>query len=266
MRVGPANTFPFCLLVMACGGVAARTGAGSAGAGGVSTGPAGAGGLSASPGGAGGRSTGTGGACAEPASEIPDAGVFQAPSVGSLGTYEVTFHNHCAQTVWPAWASMGGLDNTVVDTQLWLPMSPASDRAVAVYGGLRDIEFWGRTGCSFDQAGRGACQTGDCGGFACNKDPLSATVFILKQGFVGGYNLGLRVEGPTCGQHECVADVSTCSHSPVVQDLCGRTIACSDICSDSVAQCCSRVGSGCSGEPSKGDPPGTGDLIITFCP
>ena len=136
--------------------------------------------------------------------EVPDAGAFQAPLAGSLGTYEVTLHNRCAQTVWPAWASMGGLDNTVVDTQLWLPMSPASDRAITVYGGLRDIEFWGRTGCSFDQAGSGACQTGDCGGFACNKDPLSTTVFVLKQGFVGGYNLGLRVEGPTCGEHECV--------------------------------------------------------------
>jgi Thaumatin family len=231
---------------MACGGVATR-----------------AGGMSASAGGAGAAADGV---CAEPASEVPDAGVFQAPPIGALGAYLVTFHNRCAQTVWPAWASSGGLDNSVIDTQLWLPMSPASDRTVTVYGGVREIEFWGRTGCSFDQAGRGACQTGECGGFVCRQFPMNATIFELSQGFLGGYNVGLRIEGPTCGKHECVADIGTCSHAPAVQDRCGSAIACSDICGGSTAQCCSQPGSGCSSQPLSGDRPGTGDLVITFCP
>jgi hypothetical protein len=88
----------------------------------------------------------------------------------------------------------------------------------------------------------------------------------VDRGFLGGYNVALRVERATCGNHECVADVRTCSHAPVAEDGCGRTIACSDISGGSTAQCCSRPGSGCSAGPSVGGPPSSGDLVLTFCP
>jgi hypothetical protein len=248
------TTLAVLLVVGACGGVSTRkdTGRASAGSGGASAG-------------AEGGSTDEGGACAEPASGIPDLGAFQPPP-GPLVTYQVTLHNRCAQTVWPAWGTSGGLDNSVIDTQLWLPMSPASDRSVKVYGGVREIGFWGRTGCSFDGIGVGACATGDCGAFVCpieiNVFPLSATVFVLEEGFLEGYNLPLRVEGPTCGNHECVLDARTCSDASVVKDACGRTIACNDLCDTPPGHCCMRVGSGCTdGNPSDG-----GDLVVTFCP
>jgi Thaumatin family len=260
VRVESVVAVPLVLLAMACGAVSTRTDAG-----GVSMG-ADAGMVSAD---ASGASADADGACAEPAFAVPDAGLFKAPAVGPLGTFQVTFHNRCAQTVWPAWGSSGGLDNSVIDTRLWLPMPPASDRAVTVFGGLREIGVWGRTGCSFDQGGSGTCQTGECGGFVCpiivNAFPASTTVFVLERGFLGGFNVALRVEGATCGSHECVADVRTCSPALVVQDGCGRAIACSDICGGS-AQCCSRPGSGCSAGPSDGGPPGSGDLVVTFCP
>lgn len=238
----------------------------TAGAGGMS---AGAGGMSA---GAGGTSTagmsagaGLGGACEEPTSVVPDLPPFQAPPIDALGAYQVTFHNHCGQTVWPASAPSGGLENSVVDTQLWLPLLPANDRTITVYGGVREIGFWGRTGCSFDQAGHGTCETGECGGFLCPMAfgfPPSATAFDLEGGFQGGYNLGLHVEGGSCGDHACTANLDDCGDASVVEDACGRTIACSDICSASPA-CCARPGCD-SGGVSHGD--SADDLVVTFCP
>jgi len=266
-------SLPLLLVSIACSrplplkkdaGGGAGAGGTLAGAGGTS---AGAGGTSA---GAGGTSAGAdaGDACAEPPSAVPDAAPFQPPSNG-LPAFQVTFHNRCAQTVWPAYGSAGGLDNSVIDTHLWFPMPPASDRAITVYGGVREIGFWGRTGCSFDQAGKGACETGECGGFICpivvNQFPASATIFVLDRGFLAGYNVALRVEGATCGSHECVADVSGCPAASLVKDSCGGVIACNDICGDAAAQCCRRAGSGCSSTgPSDGS--AADDLVLTFCP
>ena len=244
LRVWPKVTLPLFVLGVACGGATRHADPAS-------------------------TSEGAAGECAEPAAGVPDLPRFQAPSDRTLPDFQVTFHNQCAQTVWPAYGSSGGLDNSVIDTQLWLPLSPASDRAVTVYGGVRELGFWGRTRCSFDQAGGGACETGECGAFVCpveiNQFPSSATVFVLDRGFLGGYNVALQVEGTTCGNHECIADQASCSDESVVKDGCGSAIACHDICSDSAAQCCSRPGSGCSGTgPSDGNP--ADDLVITFCP
>ena len=239
-----------------------------AGAGGI----AGAGDMAAGGGmstaGAGGSSTG--GAPCEPTSAVPETAAFQAPEVGPLGAYQVTFANHCGQTVWPAWGSSGGLDFSVIDTKLWLPLLPASERTVTVYGGVREIGFWGRTGCSFDQAGTGACQTGECGGFVCpikiNDFPHSATVFVLDRGFLGGYNVGLRATGSVCGDHACLANVDACSPMSSVSDACGRTIACNDLCASSPAECCSGFESSCTMGHLPSGVPDVGDLVITFCP
>jgi hypothetical protein len=213
---------------------------------------------------------GAGGACPDPVSAAPDVTPFQAPPVGPLGAFQVTFHNGCAKTVWPAWGSSGGLDNSVIDTKLWLPMPPASERSVTVYGGLGELGFWARTRCNFDQSGRGTCQTGECGGLVCpieaNRFPEGATIFVIHRGFLDGYNVALRVEGATCGSHECIADLRTCSPASTVQDDCGRTIACDDICGSSADSCCGQPGSGCSVAESDGKPPSAGDLVITFCP
>lgn len=183
----------------------------------------------------------------------------------------MTFHNLCAQTVWPAWGPAGGLDNSIIGPEWWLPMSPASERTVTVYGGVREIGLWGRTGCRFDPSGSGACETGECGGFVCpssvNQFPASTTIFVLSRGFLGGYNVPLRVEGGACGFHECVADVGGCPGASVVQDDCGMPVACADICGTSTGPCCRRPGSGCSDAgPLGGNPGGSGDLVVTFCP
>lgn len=171
--------------------------------------------------------------------------------------------------VWPAYGSSGGLDNSVVDTELWLPLPATAERSVTVYGGVRELGFWGRTRCGFNSAGEGTCETGDCGGFVCaikiNQFPKDATVFVLDRGFLEGYNVPLRIEGATCGNHECAADVRSCPNASVVKDSCAEAIGCTDICSDSATGCCSTAGSACrSTGPSDGN--AEDDLVITFCP
>jgi hypothetical protein len=242
VRLGTILTLQPVLLVIACGGASTRQDPG---------------GVSAA--------ENAGGACNEPSSVVPELAPFQPPPIGALGAFDVTLYNRCPQTVWPAYGYSGGLDESVIDTQLWLPMPPASERTVTVYGGVREIGFWGRTGCSFDHDGNGTCETGECGGLLCPVVlgfPASATVFDLEGGFQDGYNLGLRVEGGSCGNHECTANVESCDAASVVRNACGQAIACSDICAASPA-CCTRLGCN-SGGLSRGD--ATDDLVVTFCP
>jgi hypothetical protein len=218
----------------------------------------------------GGAGSAAGGACAAPTSAVQNLPPFQAPPVGALGAFQVTFHNRCDEPVWPAWSASGGLDNSVIDTQLWLPLEPAGDRTVTVYGGVRQLGFWARTACSFDRDGVGICRTGDCGGIVCpvevNRFPSSATVFLLNQGFLAGYNVAVRVEGATCDVHECDVNITTCSRESAVEDGCGHIIACSDICDGSTAACCRRTGSGCNANQPATDAGNAGDIVITFCP
>jgi hypothetical protein len=105
--------------------------------------------------------------CAEAESAAPNPGGIAAHATEGRPVYRVTLHNRCSLTVWPAWGRGGGLDNTVIDTLVWVAMPPSTDRSVSTYGSVRDIGLWGRTGCRFDESGNGACETGDCGGFVC---------------------------------------------------------------------------------------------------
>jgi hypothetical protein len=258
VRIAPFAALSLVLHAVACGGTSTRKDP-AAGAAGAVGGSAGA---DAGP--------SDGGACPDPVSEVPDTAAFEPPPLGAFGSFQVTLSNRCTKTVWPAWGSAGGLDNSVIDTQVWFPLSPGSERTVTVYGGLRDLGFWGRTSCSFDQNGGGTCQTGDCSGFVCPTDvngfPTNATVFVLKQGFLGGYNLGLRVAGTACGNHECIAHAGNCGAASAVKDACGTIVACSDICSDSTLECCSGSGSRCDSDEFGRDASSSGDLTITFCP
>jgi len=237
VRVGPAVTLPFVILALACGGVSKHHDGGDAA-----------------------PSTDDGGTCAEPASLVPEIPPYTGAPLDDLPTFLVTFHNQCVQTVWPAWGATGGLENGVIDGRVWLPLPAGDDRTVTVHGGVRELGFWGRTACSFDATGDGTCLTGDCGGFICSTNtlqfPPNATVYSLESGFLGGYNLGMHIVGPTCGEHECVTDLRACTSG--VKDACGTTVACDDICATSA--CCEERGC------SDGDFRDGGDVEVTFCP
>jgi hypothetical protein len=75
----------------------------------------------------------------------------------------VTFVNQMPQTIWVAAAPNA---NTPLAATGWV-LSPGQSVTITTPNNL-NTRFWGRTGCSFNRAGVGHCQTGDCGGlFQC---------------------------------------------------------------------------------------------------
>ena len=80
------------------------------------------------------------------------------------GPRQVTFVNHLDETIWVA-ASPGNPAASLTVTGWTLP---AGQQVTITVPNHWNGRFWGRTGCHFDAAGKGDCQTGDCGGlFQC---------------------------------------------------------------------------------------------------
>jgi hypothetical protein len=75
----------------------------------------------------------------------------------------VTFVNRMSQTIWVAAAPSA---NTPLAATGWV--LPAGQSVTITTPNNLNTRFWGRTGCVFNSAGAGHCQTGDCGGlFQC---------------------------------------------------------------------------------------------------
>ncbi|XP_037422536.1 alpha-amylase/trypsin inhibitor-like [Triticum dicoccoides] len=76
--------------------------------------------------------------------------------VAVAGAEAATFTviNKCQYTVWAAAVPAGG-GRKLDAGQTW---------SIDVPAGTTSGRVWARTGCSFDGAGNGRCQTGDCGG------------------------------------------------------------------------------------------------------
>ena len=92
------------------------------------------------------------------------------PAVGAAtasppeGPRRFTFVNETTQTIWVA-ASPGNAPNTLSVTG-W--KVPAGGHVSTIVPNHWNGRIWGRTGCRFNAAGRGHCETGDCGGrFQC---------------------------------------------------------------------------------------------------
>ncbi|WP_329173486.1 thaumatin family protein [Streptomyces sp. NBC_01477] len=80
------------------------------------------------------------------------------------GTRVFTFVNRLSQTIWLA--SGEQTVTPALTTTGWV-LRPGRTLSVRVPDHWNG-RFWGRTGCAFDAAGRGHCETGDCGGrFQC---------------------------------------------------------------------------------------------------
>ncbi|CAN1184276.1 Thaumatin-like protein [Linum perenne] len=121
--------------------------------------------------------------------------------------FDVT--NRCPYTVWAAAASKPGFPfgggRQLNNGQTW-----TIDNVPA---GITEARIWARTGCQFDGAGRGKCQTGDCGGvLACKsygQAPNTLAEFALKQymdqdfidiSVIDGYNVPMEFSSasPNC--------------------------------------------------------------------
>ncbi|GFZ02788.1 pathogenesis-related thaumatin superfamily protein [Actinidia rufa] len=103
--------------------------------------------------------------------------------------------------------------------------------------------FWGRTGCFFDQSGKGYCATGNCGGGvaecagAGGEPPATLAEFTLNSpldfydiSLVDGFNIPVSVV-PTggsgdCKSAQCLSDLNqNCPHGLQVRRN-GRVVAC----------------------------------------
>ncbi|OMO58689.1 Thaumatin [Corchorus olitorius] len=124
-----------------------------------------------------------------------------------------TIRNNCPYTVWAAAVPGGGrrLDRGGV----WnLNVNP----------GTAGARVWARTNCQFDGAGRGRCQTGDCGGvLACQgygSPPNTLAEYALNQfnnldffdiSLVDGFNVPMEFSPNSGGCSRgirCTADIN----------------------------------------------------------
>ncbi|XP_024397992.1 pathogenesis-related thaumatin-like protein 3.5 isoform X1 [Physcomitrium patens] len=133
-----------------------------------------------------------------------------------------TFINHCKFTVWVGVQPNGGLPLLVGGGFELAAGKQDAVTASASWGG----RFWGRTGCKFDSAGKGNCETGDCGGVlkcggAGGNPPASLAEITLNGAdgndfydisLVDGYNLPLSMapSGGTgkCGAPGCISNLN----------------------------------------------------------
>ncbi|KAL6626599.1 hypothetical protein ACP70R_030325 [Stipagrostis hirtigluma subsp. patula] len=111
-------------------------------------------------------------------------------SVAAIGATTFSITNRCSFTVWPAAVPVGGGKQ----------LDPGESWTLNIPAGTAPGRVWPRTGCSFDSAGKGSCQTGDCGGvLACTsngKPPITLGEFTVGGGtdffdisLVDGFNV-----------------------------------------------------------------------------
>ncbi|KAJ9158861.1 hypothetical protein P3X46_024405 [Hevea brasiliensis] len=126
-------------------------------------------------------------------------------------TFAIT--NNCPYTVWAAAVPGGGRR-----------LDPHQTWRLTVNPGTTGARIWARTNCRFDGAGRGQCQTGDCGGLlqctAYGTPPNTLAEFALNQfnnldffdiSLVDGFNVPMEFS-PTSGGCSrgitCKADIN----------------------------------------------------------
>ncbi|CAL9030016.1 unnamed protein product [Prunus brigantina] len=121
--------------------------------------------------------------------------------------------NNCAFTVWAAATPGGGRQ-----------LNRGESWGLDVAAGTKGARIWARTGCSFDGAGRGRCQTGDCGGVlqcqAYGQPPNTLAEYALNQfnnldffdiSLVDGFNVPMDFSPTSNGCTrgiKCTADIN----------------------------------------------------------
>ncbi|KAL5987127.1 hypothetical protein ACLOJK_041123 [Asimina triloba] len=154
-----------------------------------------------------------------------------------------TLENRCRYTIWPG--TLTGNGAALADGGFQL--KPGASKSFAAPPGWSG-RFWARTGCSFDDAGTGPCNTGDCGGkLKCaggGAPPVSLAEFTLNGdsgkdfydvSLVDGYNVGVGIRPAggvgDCQYAGCVADVNgNCPAELQVTGASGAVVACRSAC------------------------------------
>uniref|UniRef100_A0ACD5XU46 Uncharacterized protein n=1 Tax=Avena sativa TaxID=4498 RepID=A0ACD5XU46_AVESA len=199
----------------------------------------------------------------------------------STGATTFTISNYCSYTIWPGTLAGSGTPQLATTGFELAPGQTVRLAAPAGWSG----RMWARTGCVFDSAGAGICQTGDCGGrMECRGAGATppATLFEVTLGgsgggedfydvsLVDGYNLpvvaiprALRGQG-ACNATGCMADLNRSCPKELQVDCGGGAIACRSAC-EAFGQdryCCS----GAYGTPTACLPTAYSAIFKTACP
>jgi Thaumatin family len=175
------------------------------------------------------------------------------PAGNQDGVRQFVVVNKCTETVWVG-----------IDTGMQRPagggfqLNAGQSRTVVMPPGVWSGRFWGRTGCNFNAAGAGTCDTGNCaGGLGCTSagtSPASLAEFTLAAAGTGapdfydlslvdGFNLPIAM-GPLPGSHgkslgavwdcgvpSCTADVlGMCAADRRLAGASGRAAGCLSAC------------------------------------
>jgi Thaumatin family len=105
----------------------------------------------------------TSGPAAAKATSPTSSAASAPPPSGAADQRRVTFVNRMNETIWVAAAPSA---TSPLAATGWV--LPAGQSVTITTPNNLNTRFWGRTGCVFNSAGVGHCQTGDCGGlFQC---------------------------------------------------------------------------------------------------
>ncbi|KAG6655574.1 pathogenesis-related thaumatin-like protein 3.5 [Carya illinoinensis] len=209
-----------------------------------------------------------------------------------------TVVNNCKETIWPGvfpGENFNGGGFVLKPGQSQVFTAPVS------WSG----RIWGRTGCKFDSAGSGSCQTGACGSTlkcgASGETPASLAEFTLAAldfydvSLVDGFNLPITVTPingkGNCSVAGCDGDLRKDCPSELSVKAKGKVVACRSACdvfntdeyccrgvfgnpvtclptfySKKFKQACPTAYSYAYDDPSSiFTCAGTGDYVITFC-
>ncbi|CAH9131854.1 unnamed protein product [Cuscuta epithymum] len=211
---------------------------------------------------------------------LPNSSVLLLFILGftSVSATVFTLHNTCSYRVWPGTLSGNG---AALLGGGGFALSPGESTQLQAPPGWSG-RFWARTGCNFDDSGKGNCVTGDCGGaLECSGGgvpPVTLAEFTIANGnaqkdfydvsLVDGYNvgLGIRPSGGSgdCQYAGCLSDVNgNCPSELQVRDS-GSVVACRSACAqfDTPEYCCTGEHS----TPETCPPTGYSQVFKNACP
>ncbi|XP_078181157.1 thaumatin-like protein [Carex rostrata] len=196
------------------------------------------------------------------------------------GGIQLIVVNNCAQSVWPGIQGSGGHPTPNLGG---FHLDPAEEVYFDVPFGWSG-RIWGRQGCFFDENGKGACQTGDCGGqLHCNGLGAAppATMVEMTLGtqtsslhyydvsLVDGFNIPVTMlpvgGGVGCGVAGCDVDLNVCCPSKLeVKSGDGTVVGCKSACMalQSDSYCCT----GQYASPDTCKPTVFSQLFKSICP
>ncbi|GMP41822.1 hypothetical protein CsSME_00011788 [Camellia sinensis var. sinensis] len=153
-----------------------------------------------------------------------------------------TLQNRCRTTIWPG--ILGGAGKPPLMNG-GFQLNPGQTINVNVPTGWSG-RVWGRSGCSFDNSGKGNCATGDCGGVlqcggAGGVPPATLAEFTLDSpldfydvSLVDGFNIPVSISpsggSGNCKSVRCLSNLNLHCPSPLQVTRSGSVVACKSAC------------------------------------